>query len=166
MSTVQVFRPKANLVWGYSALALDALFVTQFLAYPSGGENIALDALLATLVATASVLIWLRPKLELRESGLTVVNPLRTVIIEYGDITDIETKWALLIKHQGKNTRVWVAPSNGKQRWITDSTNRWRFSKIPNSKTQGGESVPISSSNLSDSGAAATLIRQRMHERH
>ena len=166
MNGNEVFRPRANLFWGYSALVLDALFLVQAFAFPAKTENLLFDIFIALLVAAAAILMWIRPKLLLGESQLVVVNPVKRVVIDYKDITELETKWALLIKHQGKSTRVWVAPSNGKQRWVTDSTNRWRFGKLPQTSGTIGEAVPISSSNLSDSGAAATLIRQRMQSKH
>ena len=166
MNGSEIFRPRANLFWGYSALALDALYLTQAIAFPTKNENLFFDFLVASLVASAAILMWIRPKLLLGESQLVVVNPLKKVVIAYQDITELETKWALQIRHADQSTTVWVAPSNGKQRWITDSTNRWRLNKLPKTNTSAGDFAPISSSHLSDSGAAATLIRQRMQSRH
>lgn len=166
MSSEVIFRPKSNLFWGIGALALDLLFLAQAFFYPAAGENLIADLLVAVLVATASYLIWIRPKLVLQEKSLLVVNPLRRAEIDYQDITELETKWALLIRHGGGRTRVWVASTNGKQRWISDSTNRWRFAKLSKPETFTGDIASISDSSLSDSGAAATLIRQRIRELH
>lgn len=163
---VQVFRPRANLVWGGVAIILDVLFLIQAVWFPSAGENLLFDLIVALAVAVAATLIWVRPKLVLRAESMDVVNPLTTETIAYRDILALETKWTLLVRHGETVTRVWVAPTNGKHRWIADSTFRWGASKLPASDRAAGEARPISDSHLSDSGVAATLIRQRMQQNH
>ncbi|MEI6591388.1 MAG: hypothetical protein WCO24_05220, partial [Actinomycetes bacterium] len=95
MNGNEVFRPRANLFWGYSALVLDALFLVQAFAFPAKTENLLFDIFIALLVAAAAILMWIRPKLLLGESQLVVVNPVKRVVIDYKDITELETKWAL-----------------------------------------------------------------------
>ncbi|MEY4367882.1 MAG: hypothetical protein RLZ28_1297 [Actinomycetota bacterium] len=160
------YRPKGNLVWAATALILDALFLTQAVFYPLRGDNLIINLVVAAAIALAAYALWVRPKLVLREADLVVVNPLKAEVIAYSAIEELETKWALLILHDGKATRVWVAPTNGKYRWIADSNQRLFFNRMPRSDRAVGEITPISESHSSDSGVAASLIRERIEGRH
>jgi hypothetical protein len=166
MNDESTFRPKSNLVWGGCAVFLDVLFLVQVLIYPTKQDNVLVAALVCAAVGVLSYLIWFKPKLVFNTEEVVVVNPFRTEAIKYSDITQLDTKWALLIHHAGKQTRVWVAPANGKQRWIADSTNRWGTSKMPRSDRATGEASPASASLNSDSGIAAELLRQRINASH
>jgi hypothetical protein len=166
MQNSTVFRPKGNLIWGGIALFFDALFLTQAIFYPAPNSNVGIDAAAAAAIGAAATLLWIRPKLVLREHDLVVVNPFKSVVIRYKDITELETKWALLIHHGGSSSRVWVAPANGKQRWVRDSTMRWGYDRLPTSSTKEHEVTSISQSLNSDSGVAAHLIRERLNSRH
>lgn len=166
MTNTQVFRPKSNLVWAGLALALDFLFVYQSLIYPIANSTLAVEISVGICVAGVVFLLWIRPKLILGDKTLTVVNPLQTVKIGYDEITNIETKWTLLIEHNGKSTRAWVAPANGKSSWIADSAFRWKNTRVPTSESRLDAITPMSQSTKSDSGIAAQLIRTRMQENH
>jgi hypothetical protein len=166
MQNSTVFRPKGNLIWGGVALFFDALFLTQAIFYPAPNSNVGIDAATAAAIGATAALLWIRPKLVLREHDLVVVNPFNSQVIAYSDINELETKWALLIHHEGTKTRVWVAPANGKQRWVRDSTMRWGFDRLPTSAAKEHEVTSISQSLNSDSGVAAHLIRERLNNRH
>ncbi len=162
MKTFVTYRPKGNFVWGSVALLLDCLFLAQAIFYPVKDENLGIDLLVAAMVATAAVLIWLRPRLILHQEHLIVVNPVSSRKILYKNITELETKWALLIHHESQRTRVWVAPANGKYRWIAESNARLLFTKVPRTEGKVVGVTSMSQSNNSDSGLAAQLIRERI----
>jgi len=166
MQNFVVYRPKGNLIWGTVALAFDALFLAQSIFYPTYASNLAIDVAAAAVVGAAAALLWIRPKLILRENDLVVVNPLKSSEIPYEDITELETKWALLIHHGSSRTRVWVAPASGKQRWVRENTLRWSLDRLPVSDRNETEVTSISQSLNSDSGVAAHLIRERLKNRH
>ena len=157
-----VFRPKSNLLWAGLAFALDAVFLAQLIFYPSAGSNLLVDLSVAIFVAAAAYLLWVRPKLILREIDLVVVNPFQRTLVNYADITELRTKWALQIDYADKSVQVWVAPANGKGRWISESTLRWKSDRVPLSDTRIVEHTSMSQSTRSDSGLAASLIRERM----
>ncbi len=164
MTTVEVFKPKSNYAFAAAALVLDGLFVTQAIAYPDG-TAVAATIAIALAVAIAAALLWIRPKLVLGETELRVVNPLSSRTIAYRDIEELETKWALLIRHSGGHTRVWVAPASGRVRWAANTGGNWK-SRVSNTASSAGreEFTPASHSVQSDSGLAALLIRRRMDE--
>lgn len=165
MTEVTTFRPKGNYYWAAAALLIDALYVVQLLLYPDG-ENLWLGLGFALAAAVASYLLWLRPKLELRETDLRVVNPTATAVISYSDIVSLETKWSLLIVHSAGSTRVWVAPANGRLGWSTGRQVAYRdpFDRIATADPDGGDVIPSSRSVNSDSGLAALLIQRRLDE--
>lgn len=166
MNSENVFRPKGNFAWAIVALILDALFLVQVLLYPIEEANRTVELAIAGVVAAGAYLLWVRPKLVLNHDHLIVVNPLSRTVIAYKDINELETKWALLINHGGKQTRVWVAPANGKQRWISESARVWKFNRIPSSEIVTDEFTTASESLGSDSGIAAALIRERLKGLH
>jgi len=166
MSKVQVFRPKGNLGWAAFAAVLDIMFLVQALAYPGYGSVLAIDLAVGITLGVVVYLLWVRPKLVLREVDLVVVNPTRTVVIAYKDIIELETKWTLLLHHSGGKTRVFVAPANGKQRWIGDSVQRWSFGKNLQKENTPSEFTSVSQSTSSDSGIAYQMIRERIKDLH
>lgn len=161
MSKHETFRPKGNAAWAAVAFTLDALFLIQIVWFPSEGNNFVNMAIVA-LVAVITYLLWVKPKLVLRADDLVIVNPLKTVVVKYSEITDLQTKWTLTVFHTTGKVNVWVAPANGKSRWIAESTFRWRNSRVPLTGEISGDVAPISQSTRSDSGLAAELIRQRL----
>jgi hypothetical protein len=161
-----VFRPKGNFAWAIVAIVLDALFMAQVILYPVENAVKWLEYSLGAAVAIGAILLWIRPKLVLKDDHLIVVNPITQVTIAYKDIDDLETKWSLLINHKGKQTRVWIAPANGKQRWISESARIWKFNRIPTSERVTDEYTTVSDSLGSDSGIAAALIRERLRNLH
>ena len=166
MDNKTVFRPRANLIWGACAIVLDVLFLVQVVFYPTKDDQLWLGVLLCLVFGLAAYALWLRPKLVLGDDSLIIVNPISTTAIAYRDIVELETKWALLIRHGQQATRVWVAPTNGKQRWVTDTTGRWTFNKLPRTDVAVGAGAPASASMGSDSGIAAELIKQRLQRLH
>lgn len=166
MKQNQVFRPKGNLGWAGVAAVLNTLFLVQALAYPSEGSILLLDITAASCIALAVYIFWVRPKLILKETSLVVVNPIRRTEINYADITSLETKWALLINHSDTKTRVWVAPANGRQRWVSDNVQRWTVGKYLQKEKTDSEFTTSSQSVASDSGLAYQLISERIKRLH
>jgi hypothetical protein len=166
MYKLTVYRPKGNLAFGFVALGFVTIFMTQAIFYPAPRSNLVFDIAAAALIGFTATVIWIRPKLILDDKHLVVVNPFKTATIAYSDITELETKWALLIHHGESKTRVWVAPASGKQRWARDSTLRWGFDRIPTSERNEQAVTNISQSLNSDSGVAAHLIRERLKSQH
>jgi len=124
------------------------------------------ELLLCFIFGGAVYLIWIRPKLVLRDDVIEVINPLSSKVIAYREVLDLETKWSLAIIHSGGKTRVWVAPATGKQRWIAEKKFGWYGGGLPLSESKGSGMESMSSSLDSVSGQAAYLIRERMKRAH
>ena len=124
------------------------------------------ELLLCFIFGGAVYLIWIRPKLVLRDDVIEVINPLSSKVIAYREVLDLETKWSLAIIHSGGKTRVWVAPATGKQRWIAEKKFGWYGGGLPLSESNRTGMESMSSSLDSVSGQAAYLIRERMKRAH
>lgn len=162
----ETFRPRSNFAWAGAALILIFLFAANSVIVPTSTPQTLLDLLLSGLLAIIAYLIWIRPKLVLGPDGLQVVNPIRSELISYSDILELETKWALTIVHARGRTRVWVAPASGKRRWIADKTFGFYGSGVPMSESRSNDSEAMSASLNSLSGQAAYLIRERIKRLH
>lgn len=162
----ETFRPKSNFVWAGTALFLILLFATNSIMVNTNTTQIIFEFLICTILALIAFLIWIRPKLVLRENGIEVVNPLKREVIAYQDVLELETKWALTIIHPKGKTRVWVAPANGKRKWIATQRFGWYGSTVPLSDMGDGQSQSMSESLDSSSGLAAYMIREKMKRLH
>jgi hypothetical protein len=166
MNKENVFRPKGNFAWATVAILLVGLYLAQVIFFPVENSINWIEFAVGAFVVIAAFLIWVKPKLVFNDDHLVVVNPLSQVTIAYKDIDDLDTKWSLRINHRGKRTRVWVAPANGKQRWISESTRIYKFNNIKSSEIVTNEFTSVSASLGSDSGVAAALIRERLKGLH
>jgi hypothetical protein len=102
----------------------------------------------------------------LREDVIEVVNPLRTELIAYSDVLELETKWSLAIIHSRGTTRVWVAPASGKQRWVAEKKFGWISGNVPTSDSKSVGTEAMSASLDSMSGQVAYMIRERIKRSH
>lgn len=132
----------------------------------NGGLQIFFEIILCFILGGVAYVIWIRPKLMLGDDVITVVNPLRTEMIAYRDVLDLDTKWALTIIHTGGKTKVWVAPASGKRKWIAEKSFGWYGSSVPLSESRHTGSETMSGSLDSLSGQAAYMIRERIKRVH
>ena len=162
----ETFRPRSNFAWAGISILLVCLFAVNSFTVNGNALQISLELLVcAVLIAIASA-IWIKPKLVFGDHALKVVNPLRTELIDYKDVLELETKWALTIIHTGGKTTVWVAPASGKRRWIAEQKFGMLGSNIPLTKSRHTQSETMSGSMDSFSGQAAYMIRERIKRLH
>ena len=159
----EVFRPRTNFAWAIVALALISLFAANSFLVVGFSLQMISELLICAILASLVYAIWIKPKLVLKDDVIEVVNPLRTELIPYQEVLNLETKWALTIVHQRGKTKVWVAPATGKQRWIAEKKFGW-YGKgvVPLSEGRGDSSETMSESLQSSSGQAAYMIRERL----
>ena len=162
----KTFRPRSNYAWAVVSLLLIGLFVINSLFVGENAGQSVFELGLSAVLAFATYLVWIRPKLVISKDSVLVVNPIQSITIPFKDIVDFETKWALTIVHSKGRTTAWVAPASGKRRWIADQTFRWYGSNVPLTESQGIETGSMSASLDSYSGQAAYLIREQMKRSH
>lgn len=169
MTNVEVFRPKIAFVYAATVFVFAVLLGVQTLFF-SRGSNIGLDLSIAATAATGAWLAWVRPKLELSDEGVRVVNPLRTISLGWQDVQNLNTRFSLSIVHAHGRVGVWVAPANGRKRMSklgpTGISNEVTSGQLKGftAATFNGVDVIASDSPASDSGLAAHLVRIRIRE--
>ncbi|MFM7462812.1 MAG: hypothetical protein ACKO29_01885 [Actinomycetota bacterium] len=139
---------------------MNSLFVLE-----DAGQAVA-ELFVAVILTGLVYLLWIKPKMILKDEAIEIINPLSTVEIPYRDIQELQTKWALAIIHSRGKTSVWAAPASGKRRWIADKSFGWYGSNVPLSESKAVESETMSESLNSHSGQAAYLIRERIKRLH
>ncbi len=162
----ETFRPRSNFVWAAVTYILITLFAANSIILVTSFYKIMLELIFCGILGVIAYLIWVKPKMVLKDEGIKVVNPLKTEWISYTQVLKLETKWVLTITHTGGQTRVWVAPATGKRRWIADQTFGWYGTAIPLTKSGVTDSETMSASMNSLSGQAAYMIRERIKRLH
>ena len=162
----ETFRPRSNFVWAGISIAMVCLFAANSFSVNTNPLQIAFELLISLALIGISYAIWIKPKLVFRDHAIEVVNPLRTELISYKDVLELETQWALRIIHTGGKTTVWVAPASGKRKWIAEQRFGMLGSNVPLSKSRHNQSETMSGSLDSFSGQAAYMIRERIKRLH
>jgi hypothetical protein len=162
----ETFRPRSNFIWAGASLVLLLLFAINSLLVAESVQQIILELGFALFLAATAYLIWVKPKMVLRDDLIEVVNPLGTELIRYADVLELDTKWALTIIHSNGKTKVWVAPAGGKQRWVADKKFGWLGGNSLLSEPKHVETETMSASLHSASGQAAYMIQERIKRIH
>ena len=162
----ETFRPRSNLVWAGISILLICLFATNSFVVNTNPTQILIEVLICLMLIAVSFAIWIRPKLIFRDQVLEVINPLKTQVIPYDDVLELQTQWALRIVHTGGKTTVWVAPASGKRRWIAETRFGMYGNHLPLSESTHNTAESMSGSLDSFSGQAAYMIRERIKRRH
>lgn len=162
----ETFRPRSNLVWAGISILLISLFATNSFVVNTNPVQIVMEVLICLALVGVCFVIWIRPKLIFRDEVLEVINPLKTEVIPYDDVVELQTQWALRIVHTGGKTTVWVAPASGKRKWIAEQRFGMYGSHVPLSQSTHNTAETMSGGLDSFSGQAAYMIRERIKRRH
>ena len=162
----ETFRPRSNFVWAGISIVLICLFAANSFTVNRSALQITVELSMCVVLIGISFAIWIKPKLVFKEHVIEVVNPLRTELIAYTDVIELETQWALTIIHTGGKTTVWVAPASGKRKWIAEQRFGMLGSNVPLSESRHNHSGSMSGSLDSFSGQAAYMIRERIKRFH
>lgn len=104
-----------------------------------------------------------RPRLDVDDDGVTVVNPFTRHRIGWGSIDRIDTKWGLTLYFDGRRVSVWAAPAPG--RHTTFTASRDLGSHLPESTYLAGTVRP-GDLITTESGGAAAVVRREWERRH
>jgi Bacterial PH domain len=139
---------------GACAIALVVVLVTD-----GAGGLLAYAPWLLLPAAVVWAVFW-NPRVVVDDSGLTLVNVLRTVRLPWPAIQDVDTRWALKLHTAYGTFGAWAAPSAGRYASRGISPNDIRH--LPEERRSGG--VRIGDSPHSPSGRAAEAIRAQWEQ--
>jgi hypothetical protein len=155
-----IFRSQGSRI--YSALGylfcLGMFLTTIVDGTYTASENVAFSAL--TLLVAVSVYIGIqRPALLFTDVGLAIRNPFSTTVLDWEDVSEVNTKFVLNIKSHHSVTKCWAAagPSRSQHRAIHPSELKGFH--------QQSAGIRAADSPRSDSGAAAQIARGYIEKR-
>lgn len=155
MSNIEIFRPKSSLFLacvGYLLLFGSTLqsFITDDL------RGFTTNLLISALIASVLYSVIQRPRLEIGDEGIKIVNPLTTTYLKWSEIVEIETRYALTFFTSTASFKSWAAVAPGRRRHRAVHP-----SEVIGVVDSGSAAMRASDSPRTDSGAAAYLARKR-----
>ena len=97
-------RIVAIVVAAIGVLGVFGFFSTQ------GARAGAVAALVVLILVVLLYLLLWRPRLDVRDTGVLVVNPLRSHRLDWASILSVEMRWALTITTTTGPITVWAVP--------------------------------------------------------
>lgn len=117
------------------------------------------------ILVLAAVLAWAlfwRPRLEVQEHGVTVVNVFRTYFVPWPSILAVDTRFALTLHTVAGRVSVWAAPSPGRHRTLGLSSKD--FEGVGETARGAHGSLRPSDALSTASGSLAQVIRRHWED--
>ena len=149
-------RILAVVAW---ALTLFALITSAVAGLLVGAEAARIVLPLALIALAAYVVLW-RPSLTVDDDAVTVVNVLRTVVIPWAALIDVDTKFSLTLRTPNGRFGVWAAPAPGRTGVAMARRAERRHGNQAQTAAMGNRSRP-GDLVTTESGEAAYLVRER-----
>lgn len=113
------------------------------------------------LVGYAAWLMFWLPRVVVHEGGVTLVNPLQTLLVSWSSIIMVDTKYAMTLVTPKRRYTAWAAPAPGVISALRDARSSAKSERRDGS---GGRyrSVRPGDQSSSDSGAVAAVVRGRL----
>jgi Bacterial PH domain len=150
-----VFRPRGGLILAWTAIGV----CTAGLVYMAVTDGVAALAAWAWPIVAIAWLAWLlyiHPAVTVTEGFVEVVNPFRTHRVPWGDILDVESRYALTLTTQTRRIRAWAAPAPGARQALTT-----RREDVANAPGDGDLRRPADAAGT-ESGDAMALVRRHL----
>lgn len=153
-----VFRPRAGQVLAWTAIGVCGAGLV-YIALAESVTSLVFGAWPIVLVAWLAWVLYVRPAVVVTDGFVEIVNPFRTHRVPWGDIDQVDSRYALTVHtRSGRRIRAWAAPAPGARQAL--STRREEVSRTPGD----GETRRPSDAEGTLSGDAASLLRRRQAE--
>lgn len=155
-------RPKGSLVTAYVVGAIAACVTVYSFTQGVGTGIVVLGPMV--LVATTAWLVLANPHVRVDDSSVTVVNPLRTFVVDFQSVTEVVTRFALTIHAADHTVVAWSAPApSGRDRVFggRDRRHDADAKSVPPSAIRVDGTVRPGDLPGSSSGDAASMVRRR-----
>ena len=155
-SNIELFRSRASSAGFYFLSIIFVGMVIQSIV-SSGHKEIAFTIAWATFAITTFYALMHKPKIEIFDEGLEVVNPISRHTIPWGDVRSIDTRFSLsIVTNDGKRIHAWAAPAPGRYH-----SRRLHSSDLRGLNLGMNGNIKAGESPKSDSGAAYLLTSAR-----
>lgn len=151
-----IFRPRGGQILAWVAIGVCAVGLV-FIALSDGFASLALWSWPILLVAWLAWALYVRPSVQISEGFIEIVNVFRTHRVPWGDVADVDSRYALTVRTTGgRSIRAWAAPAPGARQALT--TRREEVSRTPGDldtrRPSDAEGTP--------SGDATALVRRTL----
>lgn len=154
------FRPRGGQIIAWAAIGVCALGLV-FIALTDGLTGLVLWAWPIVLVAWLAWILYVRPCVQLNEGFIEIRNVFRTHRVPWGDVADVDSRYALTVRTTGgRSIRAWAAPAPSARQALT--TNREEVARTPGE----GDTRRPSDAEGTASGDATALVRRTLQEYH
>lgn len=133
-----------------------AIVIAVQLLLETNQSYLALGLAACSLTLVLAWLVFIRPKLDLFDEGLLIVNPYNSIAASWDQVEEIDTRFGFNVTIGGKRYHAWAAPSPSRYQARYLHQSDFRGLDI---ETAGG--VRHTDSPKSHSGSAAYLARDR-----
>ncbi|CAN7322683.1 PH domain-containing protein [Microbacterium sp. LjRoot45] len=153
-----VFRPRGGVILAVVAIVL-CLAVLVSIVVTDGMLGLLAWGWPVIAIAWLAWLLYIRPSVTLTDGFIEVVNPVRTHRVPWGDVFDVESRYALTVTtHDKRTVRAWAAPAPGARQAL--STRREDVRRAPGE----GETHRPSDAEGTDSGDATALVLRGLEQ--
>lgn len=113
------------------------------------------------IVGHLAWLMFWQPRVDVHDEGVTLVNPLQTLVVPWSTIIMVDTKYAMTLVTPKGRYAAWAAPAPGVVSALRDAR---RSSKSESRDGSGAryKSVRPGDQRSSDSGVVAEVVRGRL----
>lgn len=157
-SATTSFRPRGSgLSTGAAWVVIAGLVAGEGLQHGLGAAVRAMP-----YAAAACVLGWVlgwQPRVDVREDGVLLVNPWRTITVPWEALVQVTTRYALTLVTPHGRYSAWAAPAPGRHSVFLAGDNDLRG--LPRGTFDAHRAVGLGDLPSSGSGGAAALVRAR-----
>lgn len=150
-----LYRPRT--VW--LSAGVTALIVIVLVGQTLTTGNIKADLVAlswGTFVLSCTYLLFIHPKIEIFDEGISITNPLQTITVGWDRVDAIEARYTMSIETAGKRIYAWAAPAPGRYHARTIHPSEVKGMDIGfDNQMRPGESP------RSDSGQASYIAKLR-----
>lgn len=149
-----VFRPLVGRILTV-AVAVGGVLVLVLVATTGGVADAVLTLPWVALFAVACWAVYWRPRVEVSDGGIRLVNVTRTIDVPWPAVTDVETRYALTLVTCDGRFRAWAAPAPGAGAALRAASRSRR--------QLGGDGQAVTPGEVpgTPSADAATVVRRR-----
>jgi len=153
-----VFRPRGGVILAVLAIALCGAILISIVV-TDGVAGLLLWSWPVLAFAWLAWLLYIRPSVTITDGFVEIRNPLRTHRVPWGDIVDVESRYALTVRTlDGDVIRAWAAPAPGARQAL--GTRREDVRRAPGE----GETRRPSDAEGTHSGDASALVTRALEQ--
>lgn len=153
-----VIRPRGGQILAWAAIGACAVGLVV-MVITDGPESLILWSWPLLLVAWLAWLLYIHPYVSVTDGFVEIGNPFRTHRVPWGDIGDVESRYAFtVVTAAGTRIRSWAAPAPGVRQAL--STRR---EEVARSLGEDDTRRPSDAEGTA-SGDTSDLVRRRLQE--